>query len=481
MAAKIPVTDRVLRSASKKMATPKKTAVATSKATPKPKVVPKAKAAPKAKVASRPNATQAKNTKAQAAKKALRRSLTQSTTGLVSPNFATSKSSEAALRSRASQNALEMLSAMYFDINGLCSLQKIVQNEYDFAAVAPWQNQIDEAKGAVQLEVLTAVERYKQLENAPAGEKHRVNRLYQFVEAYGWRLFSICLHAEAFRRAFRNTEERLWNTLFSAIGENQLSLEVFAISRQLQWREPLEYIRVTVKNMKDLPLVTEALSEEPYWGFHITHPHDFAITLNGEVQNTYFNGKPRAVIYENEWNTKRWGCADPTLRSSLPNIGKCMFCKNGSPCSCRLVPLAGGMVELREYPVKGIGVRALGRFDNNDILGVFVGEVYPYEQLSEDDPDQTYALTQFPNTIDPGVGEILPHFKGNWTRFINHSCQPTCSFENRYVGDRLITTIEAIRHIQPFEEITVDYGPRYWEGRDRVCECGHWNCAFREK
>ncbi|KAJ5317550.1 hypothetical protein N7508_002058 [Penicillium antarcticum] len=76
------------------------------------------------------------------------------------------------------------------------------------------------------------------------------------------------------------------------------------------------------------------------------------------------------------------------------------------------------MVELREYPGKNIGVRALANFQREDIL-----------DFSDDGRDQCYPLTQFPNenANAGGVAEILPHFKVNWTRSVNHSCQPSCS------------------------------------------------------
>jgi hypothetical protein len=491
MAVKIPVTDRVLRSGAKQLAAPKVTALVKPKATPKPKAAPnfkaapkpkaapKAKVTPKAKATPRPKATKGKVTKAEAARKAKQRAWSRSTGGLAKLDFSPARGSEAALQSRANSDALEILSAMYFDINSLCSLQRIVQTENDFAVITPWQNQINEAKASVHLEVLNYVEKYEMLENSPADEEHGINRLYQFVEAYGWRLLSICLHAESFRRAFRNIKDRVWNTLFSFIGENQLSLEVFAISRQLQWRDALEYVRVTIKKLNGLPSLMEALSEQPNWGFQITHPHDVAITLNGEVQNTYFKGKPRTVIYESFWDSAKWGSPDPTLRTLLTNVVECIFCLSKEPCACRLVPLAGGMVELREYPLKGIGVRALANFKRDDILAVFVGEIYPCKKICDDDPDQAYALTQFPNERDPGVAEILPHFKGNWTRFINHSCQPSTCFMTRHVGDRVVTTVEAIRHISAFEELTINYGDSYWVGEDRVCQCKHWNCISR--
>lgn len=70
---------------------------------------------------------------------------------------------------------------------------------------------------------------------------------------------------------------------------------------------------------------------------------------------------------------------------------------------------------------------------------------------------------------------------GNWTRFINHSCDSSTVFRLRTIGGRERVMVEAVRDIDVFEEVSVDYGAKYW-GNGRFCECGLEGCAFsREK
>jgi SET domain-containing protein len=60
----------------------------------------------------------------------------------------------------------------------------------------------------------------------------------------------------------------------------------------------------------------------------------------------------------------------------------------------------------------------------------------------------------------------------NPARFINHSCAPNCEAVD-YGGH---IWIEAIRDIQPGEELTFNYGYDLSEYKDHPCVCGTRNC-----
>jgi len=79
-----------------------------------------------------------------------------------------------------------------------------------------------------------------------------------------------------------------------------------------------------------------------------------------------------------------------------------------------------------------------------------------------------------------GVAQICAQKKGNWTRYVNHSCAPNCRFENLVVGSRWRVMLVASRGIGGGEEVTVDYGAGYWsgEGRRGRCVCGEEGCAW---
>jgi hypothetical protein len=66
--------------------------------------------------------------------------------------------------------------------------------------------------------------------------------------------------------------------------------------------------------------------------------------------------------------------------------------------------------------------------------------------------------------IDAGVG-------GNEARFINHSCDPNC--ETVIEGGRVF--IEALRDIEPGEELGYEYGLT-WESTDDPEELANYAC-----
>ncbi len=68
---------------------------------------------------------------------------------------------------------------------------------------------------------------------------------------------------------------------------------------------------------------------------------------------------------------------------------------------------------------------------------------------------------------------------GNWTRFINHSCEAGTRFSVVRVGDRWRSVVRATRDVEVFEEVTVDYGEGYWRGKR--CECGSEGCLEKRR
>jgi hypothetical protein len=67
--------------------------------------------------------------------------------------------------------------------------------------------------------------------------------------------------------------------------------------------------------------------------------------------------------------------------------------------------------------------------------------------------------------------------KGNWTRFINHSCEPFTEFRMRRVGNMRIMVVEAIRNIPAGVELSVSYGTDYYgPNTKKRCYCGTKKC-----
>jgi SET domain-containing protein len=134
--------------------------------------------------------------------------------------------------------------------------------------------------------------------------------------------------------------------------------------------------------------------------------------------------------------------------------------------------------ELRRSPIQGRGAFALRKIRKGTRIIEYTGE-----RISNDEADgrydddamsrhHTFLFTLDDDTcVDGGVD-------GNESRFINHSCDPNCE---AVIEDRRIW-IEAIRTIQPGEELLYDYQyERDVDGEELdpaqyPCRCGADDC-----
>ena len=83
------------------------------------------------------------------------------------------------------------------------------------------------------------------------------------------------------------------------------------------------------------------------------------------------------------------------------------------------------------------------------------------------------------SSVDGGpVYQIFQRRKGNFTRFINHSCNPNSQYE-RFTWLGLQRIVLVSRGIEAGQEITVDYGEGYWQNLDKICRCGESCCRYR--
>lgn len=299
-------------------------------------------------------------------------------------------------------------------------------------------------------------------------EQRESQRLSLFVSRLGWKLIAICAHAEAFRRACKEAEGLVWSGVVDQIDGNRSSFEIFARTRNLDWRGPLL--------MHSRYLFRDLQREfAPYRKLYHEHPHHYVRTTDRELRwPIYENHRQRHIdgcIFDpNDWKgkqNKEGRVVDPTRR--CVEDGVCELCFRDGKCACRPDSHAGQLVELREYPIRGIGVRALANFKKGDILDEFVGLIKP---TGYDDPK--YAVT-IDSKRKPEDGVFIsPKRFGNWTRFLNHSCDAAAEFKRMTVGDRVVITVIATRDIFLFEEITVNYGEDYWAFRE--CQCGASSC-----
>jgi uncharacterized protein len=143
-----------------------------------------------------------------------------------------------------------------------------------------------------------------------------------------------------------------------------------------------------------------------------------------------------------------------------------------------LVARRADLLTVRRSAVHGRGVFARRRIRRGTRIIEYLGERVShreadrrYEHKHHGDNHTFLFIVDGGTVIDAGIG-------GNEARFINHSCDPNCE---SVIEQRRIF-IEAVRTIQPGEELTYDYRI----GRDRsdppnvdqifACRCGAAHC-----
>ena len=136
------------------------------------------------------------------------------------------------------------------------------------------------------------------------------------------------------------------------------------------------------------------------------------------------------------------------------------------------------MIEVRHSPVHGYGVFALRRIRKGTTVVEYLGDRITHEEADERYADKdakdnhTFLFTVNSKiVIDAGRN-------GNEARFINHGCDPNC--ESGIMAKRVF--IDAIRTIQPGEELVYDYqitrDPDDPDDVDEIfaCRCGAPGC-----
>ena len=133
---------------------------------------------------------------------------------------------------------------------------------------------------------------------------------------------------------------------------------------------------------------------------------------------------------------------------------------------------------VRDSSVHGRGVFATRRIEKGERIIEYLGERVShdeadrrYELKDENDSHTFLFIVDSKTVIDAGT-------EGNDARFFNHSCDPNCES----VVEKRRVFIEALRAIEPGEEMTYDYQIyRDHDDPDNIdeifaCRCGFANC-----
>lgn len=141
-------------------------------------------------------------------------------------------------------------------------------------------------------------------------------------------------------------------------------------------------------------------------------------------------------------------------------------------------PATGRRIQVRRSGVHGKGVFAIAPIAAGERIIEYKGEVISWPEAlrrhphDPSDPNHTfYFHIDDQHVIDANVN-------GNAARWINHACEPNCEADE--TGGRVF--IQALRDIQPGEELFYDYGlvidERYTPKlkKEYACHCGSRHC-----
>ena len=249
-------------------------------------------------------------------------------------------------------------------------------------------------------------------------------------------------------------------------------LEVAADTIQPHWRQTLSLVGVSTQLV--------------YRG----HPHAWVVGKRGK------DPVPLAWTYR-QWDrdfsfehldsslvdTDAWGTYEPRRLVDGPRY-TCTLClkpqsqmaeRNECECFSDLFgPNAQRVSPVQVYSTedgRNNGLIACCTFERGEPIGEFVGIIT--KDLEDVDVMQCQGAA--------GVFyQIWQGEKGNFTRFINHSCQANCQFQSfTWLG--IQRTVVVSKGVLAGRELTVDYSNRYWNRLEKKCLCGEARCRYRER
>lgn len=127
---------------------------------------------------------------------------------------------------------------------------------------------------------------------------------------------------------------------------------------------------------------------------------------------------------------------------------------------------------------KGYGLYTAKPMKRDSLIAEYVGEVF--DRKTSAGHRRMKILDKYPATYLMQVTKSMlidPVWKGNLARFMNHSCKPNCQ-PRKYIIPKVGVKIGlfTIRDIEPFEELTFDYGFDVLHTRLLLCLCGAQGC-----
>ncbi|KAK8545156.1 hypothetical protein V6N12_026001 [Hibiscus sabdariffa] len=158
---------------------------------------------------------------------------------------------------------------------------------------------------------------------------------------------------------------------------------------------------------------------------------------------------------------------------------QCISCSKACRCpeSCTNRPFSKGKkIRIVKTELCGWGAEAAEPIRKGDFVIEYIGEVIDDAQCEKRLWDMKYkGVNNFYMCEIRKDFTIDATFKGNTSRFLNHSCDPNCVLEKWQVEGETRVGVFASRSIEVGEPLTYDY--RFVQfGPEVKCHCGASNC-----
>ncbi|CZT53511.1 uncharacterized protein RSE6_15126 [Rhynchosporium secalis] len=179
------------------------------------------------------------------------------------------------------------------------------------------------------------------------------------------------------------------------------------------------------------------------------------------------------LIEENEVAKYEWPKPDcwpwewPRSPSWVPSSDtRCDLCDQ-EDCTCIVSCLPQTRPRISNELGKGQGVRAVGIYRKDQILGELLGEFVPLDTFNDG-----WAMEfRRPDLGDEPIAQIYSKKMGNWVRKVNHSCDSSAEFRVMKISELWRQMIVAVRDILHDEEITAFCGTNFLRGQGKTCVC----------
>jgi len=301
-------------------------------------------------------------------------------------------------------------------------------------------------------------------ENRVAKRLANASKMLAIVKIVGWYPFALMAQEKNFHLFIDKSSNAIFDIALESLKQYRQRLQMTVEAVNLQWEPILRNPFITLsenrwQSIKDLGRVENLPNATLY---------EWYSDPRGECHLLDWHNLRKNIcqLNENPLYIDVQGSAFPFCECEDPNV-----------CNCGSDPNTS-LVEVFETFDRGFGLRCMASLPYRHLIGEYIGEIVPkaINQASRQREIHSYDLDGHLPNDHPAFYIIRAEKFGNYTRFINHSCEPnveSVAYNKNGVAMIGIVTIKATKL---GEELTMDYGEEYWRGKS--CKCGSERCRF---